>query len=189
MNDFIEVWKAIEVAPGYEVSDRGSVRSWRVWGSVKGHRGCFVGIGDRSRVLALKVDRDGYHVAFLMIDKKLRCFGVHHLMALAFLGHPLVGKTEVRHLDGNPLNNILGNLMWGTREENAADMVLHGRSMRGVKNNKAKLTEEKVLRVFALRRSGWTQEEIAMDVGVSQVSVHNILTGKTWTHVAVKLEE
>jgi hypothetical protein len=34
--------------------------------------------------------------------------------------HPLI-----RHLDGNPKNNRLENLAWGTYKENAQDRELH----------------------------------------------------------------
>jgi hypothetical protein len=31
-----------------------------------------------------------------------------------------------RHLDGNPINNRLENLRWGTHKENKADAIKHG---------------------------------------------------------------
>src|SRR6476619_2872179 len=48
---------------------------------------------------------------------------------------------EVRHLDGIPANDIAGNVVWGTHVENMADMVAHDRSIRGVRNPSARLTE------------------------------------------------
>jgi len=40
---------------------------------------------------------------------------IHHLVARAFIGPPPDGKVEIRHLDGNPSNNNVKNLAWGTK--------------------------------------------------------------------------
>jgi hypothetical protein len=50
---------------------------------------------------------------------------VHTLVAQAFLGPRPVGQ-EVRHLDGNSINNTLGNLAYGTHAENREDAIRHG---------------------------------------------------------------
>lgn len=44
----------------------------------------------------------------------------------AFVGEPPAGH-ECRHLDGDRQNNALDNLAWGTRAENVADTIRHGR--------------------------------------------------------------
>lgn len=50
---------------------------------------------------------------------------VHALVAAAFLG-PRPDGMEVRHLDGDPLNNDLSNLIYGTSSQNNLDIVRHG---------------------------------------------------------------
>lgn len=52
---------------------------------------------------------------------------IHRLVARTFLGEPPNGQV-VRHLDGDPHNNRLENLAWGTASENMADMARHGRN-------------------------------------------------------------
>lgn len=52
---------------------------------------------------------------------------VHKLVALTFLG-PRPAGYDVRHLDGNPLNNRADNLAYGTRTENILDVYRLGRS-------------------------------------------------------------
>lgn len=67
-------------------------------------------------------------------DKKNWKVEVHTLVALAFLG-PRPEGQEVRHWDGNPKNNRVTNLLYGTRKQNAGDMLRHGRQQsanRGV---------------------------------------------------------
>lgn len=50
---------------------------------------------------------------------------VARLMAEAFV--PGSGEC-VRHLDGNPHNNTLENLAWGSHKDNAQDTLRHGRN-------------------------------------------------------------
>jgi hypothetical protein len=44
---------------------------------------------------------------------------------LAFVG-PYPEGMEIRHLDGNPENNALENLKYGTRSQNIQDQIRHG---------------------------------------------------------------
>jgi hypothetical protein len=50
---------------------------------------------------------------------------IHALVALAFLG-PRPAGADIRHLDGNKVNNSASNLKYGTRSENILDAVAHG---------------------------------------------------------------
>lgn len=50
---------------------------------------------------------------------------VHRCVLLAHTGPCPVGGVT-RHLDGDPTNNQLSNLAWGTKSENALDMRAHG---------------------------------------------------------------
>ena len=62
----------------------------------------------------------------LSVNGKLKSHLLHRLVALAFIGPQPSPKHEVCHNDGNPLNNVPGNLRWGTRSENLYDTVRHG---------------------------------------------------------------
>lgn len=50
---------------------------------------------------------------------------VHQLVARAFIG-PCPPGLEVRHKDGNPANNHIDNLEYGTRADNMQDRLNHG---------------------------------------------------------------
>ena len=116
-------WRPI---PGYEdlyqISDTGSVRSFdRPSSSVLG------GIS-YGRELGGNVDKDGYRLVSLSDHEgRKRKHRVHRLVLLAFVGPQPVGKPIVRHLNGDPLDNRLENLAYGTHVENMADAKLHGR--------------------------------------------------------------
>jgi HNH endonuclease/NUMOD4 motif len=57
---------------------------------------------------------------------------VHHLVAQAFIG-PRPPGEHIRHLDGDPTNNHVSNLRYGTPSENSYDTVRHGRNRNATK--------------------------------------------------------
>jgi len=105
----METWKVIPGYEGqYEVSDRGRVRSFRR--------------GANPRVLKPGRMPSG-HLSVALGRKNSQC--VHKLVLLAFVG-AAPNRHECRHLNGNPADNRLENLCWGTRRENILDAVRHG---------------------------------------------------------------
>lgn len=101
-----EEWRAV---PGYEhyaVSTLGRVRSPRC-------------------VLSPWRVGMGYRQVSLCRDARRKGFTIHRLVLLAFVGPPAEGQV-CRHLDGNPANNVLTNLAWGSLSENVMDQVRHG---------------------------------------------------------------
>jgi hypothetical protein len=82
----------------------------------------------------------------------------------------------------------LGHLTPGTQLENVHDMLAKGRAnkCRGEKAVHAKLTEEQVLeirRLYEPGKYGRGSHALAKQFGVSQASIHSILTGESWKHV------
>jgi hypothetical protein len=75
-------------------------------------------------------------------DRFKRNFSVHMLIALAFIGRRPRRTSQVRHRDGDRLNNGPGNLMWGTKRQNERDKVEHGTAPRGERNGRAKVSAE-----------------------------------------------
>lgn len=107
-----EVWKPVAgYEERYEVSSEGRVRSRHARGP-EGTLSLF--------------DLDGYKRMTLWDGRVARAGQVHRLVAAALLPPPNPGQTEVRHLDGNPSNNSVANLAWGTHSENEFDKVRHG---------------------------------------------------------------
>ena len=58
-------------------------------------------------------------------DGRRQSRAVHHLVLLAFVG-PKPGGMVTRHLNGDPGDNRLTNLVYGTQSENMYDKVAHG---------------------------------------------------------------
>jgi hypothetical protein len=107
---------------------------------------------------------------------------VHRLVLEAFVG-PRPAGMQCRHLDGDPRNNRLSNLCWGTPCENAADAARHGRTPRGERNGSAVLTDAQARRVYELYRSDVPDRaELARMFGVSWSCVNRIVSGAAWCH-------
>ncbi len=109
-------------APGYEITKEGKVFSvihnWRGYGK---------------REMKQFLNSDGYLRVHLTIKGKEKSYMVHKLVALHFLPLKPSPKYEMRHLDGNKLNNHISNLAWGTKQDNANDREKHGHTARGKK--------------------------------------------------------
>lgn len=68
----------------------------------------------------------------------------------------------------------------GDQAANVADAVAKGRNARNEQHGSAKLTWKSVTAIRARYASGESQSKIASDFGVTQVTVSNIVQGKTW---------
>lgn len=122
-----ERWKPIVGFEGrYDVSDHGRVRSHIRWNRKPTPR--IMNLTPHvTGVPYLKVrltDGVGGHPTLL----------VHRLVMDAFVG-PCPDGLEVRHLDGDPSNNRLSNLQYGTRPENQLDAVRHGTHVNASKTH------------------------------------------------------
>mgnify|MGYP000973833453 CR=1 FL=1 len=113
-----EQWRPILGYGGfYEVSSRGQVRSLDRANS-RGNR-------LRGSAVARSKRPGGYlQVALHREGRRGRAF-VHRLVLEAFSG-PCPSGMEACHIDGDPANNALSNLRWGTHSENMFDKVRHG---------------------------------------------------------------
>lgn len=105
-------------------------------------------------------------------------FGIHQLVLLAFVG-PCPKGYACRHLDGDPKNNHLSNLEWGTYTENNRDRIAHGTIPRGSKVNTSKLTEVKVREIRELLKIMGCKK-IARMYGVRYNSIHAIKKRRSW---------
>lgn len=111
----IEKWKKIPYYIGYEVSDKGRIRSYR-------HKN---GLRKKPFVLKPSIRRAEREVVTLYHESgRVQTF-ISRLVLFGFIGDCPKGM-ECRHLDGNVKNNCLSNLKWGTRQENEEDKRKHG---------------------------------------------------------------
>lgn len=103
----------------------------------------------------------------------------HALVAEAYLG-PRQPGMDVRHLNGDPGDDRPENLAYGTRAENAADTVAHGRTTRGSRNAQAKLTEAQVTEIYMRLRAGEKGRALAREFNVSEQTICGIRKLRQW---------
>jgi len=171
--------KPVPYCPGYQVTDDG-----RVWSNPKPGKGW----SKHGRWLRLRHDSFGYRRVHLCAGEKRFERRVHVLVLETFVG-PCPDGMQCRHLNGDPSDNRLGNLKWGTWKENVMDSVRHGTKVNppigiGEDNPAAKLTERDVRLIVYMWRTGeFTRREIAESYGISVVTVGQIVNRKTWGYL------
>lgn len=136
-------------------------------------------------------NKKNWHVAFKSCGKR----HLAHRAAWAEANRPITNGLFVLHRCDNPKCCNPAHLFLGTQSANALDMWEKGRarpgSIRGVSHGPSQtrtLSADGVLRLFSLYRSGLTQKAIASQLGMTDVAVSNILTGKTYPEFAGERE-
>lgn len=175
-----EIWKAVVGFEGaYEVSNLGRVQSLDRSVIVTGRCGAEI------RRYAGKVLRqnnggtNAYLTVALSKNGHVSTFCVHALVASAFLG-PCPPGQEIRHFDGDDLNNAETNLRYGTRSENREDSRRLDRLAVGERIAQHKLTNEEVLRIRATKASS---NRIAGEFGVTARQIRRVRSKTNWAHL------
>lgn len=99
------------------------------------------------------------------------------LVCLAFRGAPPdAAHNNACHRDDDPANDRVDNLYWGTSKDNIEDCLRNEGRSRGLTNARAR-------RAIAMSRDGMTVQSIAQHFGVADLTVRNLLSGRTWLHI------
>jgi hypothetical protein len=155
-------WRQVVGWEQYEVSDAGEVR-----------RG--------TRILKTHKPNHGYDC---FDPKRGKHLLVHRIMAEAFLGAAPDGETEVRHIHGGKsANNRVGNLAWGTRQDNATDAVRLGEMRHGTAHPRAKLDDETVRIMRRMRANGASYAAISRFANCAYNTAEMAAKRRTWRHV------
>ena len=166
-----EQWRPVKGCEGlYEVSDQGRVRSVdRV-------------VQTPSKTLHYKgkilksVSVNKYGHQGIKLGSYRRGL-VHVLVAEAFLGKRPCGQ-EVRHLNGDPSDNRVTNLTYGTRSENQRDQYSYGG-----RHAWGKLDLADILAIRSLIAEGVDQKVIALQFGISASQVSAIKTRRCFNYI------
>lgn len=155
-------WASAPRFPNYEVSDEGQVYS------------------KKSRlILKPAISEKGYKRLFLYAKGGGVNVLVHRLVCEAFLG-PCPDGQEVCHINGDPADNRLSNLRYGTRKSNMRDQYLHGTRVMGSKHPLALFTPEDIKTIHQLRISGCTLINIAQKYNTSCSVIWDIVSGRSY---------
>ena len=130
------------------------------------------------------VNPKGYRTTSYRIGDRIHSIPFHRVICETFHGVKPSLKHHAAHIDGNKLNNRPDNLRWATPKENEADKERHGTKLRGENVSGVRLTASCVKEIRKeYGRGVRDQRDIAKEYGVSQRTIHLIVTGKTWKHV------
>jgi hypothetical protein len=162
----MERWLPVSNAEGYEVSDWGRV--WSVERKVIRRSGEY---SVKGKFLRLRRKRDKHDYVGMWVEGEFVEYPVHLLVLNAFIGLRPPGM-ECRHLDGNPTNNKLNNLCWGTRSDNTIDRKYHA----GQRNHKLKPCQVREIR--QLFEIGTFGTKIAKLYGISFATAYKIRNGE-----------
>ena len=162
------------------------------WAAIPGYEGCYIA-SNYGQIRSLprphrkehpgkilkptRNPRDGYLHVGLCRDGVQKTWKVHQLIALTFKGPRPKGEVT-RHLDGNPANNHVDNLAYGTQAQNAEDMVRHGRSIAGTRHPFSKLSDQDVTDIRIAWQKGFAGKELAASYGISPAAVSRIVNGR-----------
>lgn len=165
-----EIWRDIPGFEGaYQASSLGRIRSLdRVQERVSKRIGNYK-VNLKGQILKPSVNKDGYESVRLKGKK----YDVHVLIAITFIGiRPT--KQDIRHLDGNPQNNRVDNLAYGTRKQNILDVFRNGEKWKT-------FDLATVNRIRQILDTGlMTLAEIARAFQVSPRTISNIRDGRTF---------
>jgi HNH endonuclease len=118
-----EIWKTHPSHPGYEFSNQGRVFSLRSGRFLKG-----------------RTERTG-HIYLELVPRnpqgRRSQLPLHRLILEAFVGLCPPNKELVCHINGDPRDNRIANLRWGTSQENSLDRHKHNGTSKGGKRSRA----------------------------------------------------
>jgi hypothetical protein len=168
-----EIWKPIPMAPGYEASNLGNIKSLdRTIFSDK--RNNFFRTG---KILTPTINKNGYKMVLLGRGKS---FYVHYLVLATFVGVRPNGMS-CSHKDNNKLNNNIDNLFYESLADNIRRQAIHGTKQQGEKNGHAKLNAKDVLYIRSLKNTGYGFfAKLSRQFSVNSTTIRDAYNGGTW---------
>lgn len=157
-----ETWKPVSGFDGYEISDRGRVRSFRR-------------NNGQGRTLKTETSDRGYKQVSLYKNGKRHQKSIHRLVAEAFIDNP-EEKETVNHKDCDKTNNCVSNLEWMSKSENvqhAYDNGLNENVKRRLGEGRSKTHPP--VRVIETGKIYRSQRSLARDLGLIEQCVSRCL--------------
>lgn len=161
----------------YEVSDRGRIRSkdqhvTYVNGVKHLHKG---------RILLPQKHKSGYRLVNLHLNKVMKTFLVHRIVAIAFVANP-ENLPQVNHKDFDKANNDTSNLEWVSAQQNTGHACENNRQFRpyGEHHSSSRLTQSQVDQIRELHGRGYSTYTLADMFGISRSHVQDVVSFRRW---------
>lgn len=185
----VEFWRKT-IFEGYDVSNLGRVRSWRVVGHLGARHA-------KPRILKPWQAKQGYMVINLGRSVhngfKGSFSGVHRLVAEAFVANPKE-LPFVNHLTGLKTDARADGLAWVTKSENcrhAWEYGLHkrdrfavARKMVNARKDYRGIPDSMIRMIRNMLQDGISQGQIRRWSGLKAMTLQNIAVGRTYRDVA-----
>lgn len=159
-------WNPVLDFPGYYVSEDGRIISF---------------LRRNPHILTPIRSRTGHLYIFLYRRGQMTKVWIHRAVLMAFKRPPSEGE-ECRHLNGDPKDNRIFNLKWGSKQDNADDRRLHGTIPIGESAGTHKLTEQDVLYIRKNYKNK-TLRAWAAEYGVSHTCIRRAALGIKWSYL------
>lgn len=160
-----EIFKEIEGAPGYYISNLGNVK---IAPGVNLHYPNGIIKTEFSK------DHDGYCRMTIKVNGVCKGFVIHRLVAKAFIPNDNPERTCVNHKDSDRTNNNVNNLEWVTPRENVLHSYQFGNRKKCLEVPRvSKLTEYQISQIEFLRQY-YTLKKISDLFNISYTSIKNI---------------
>lgn len=176
-----EIWKDIPDYEGYyQVSNLGRVRS--VDREVEHNTSGILKL--KGKLLKFSYSNTGGYTQYTLSKNGItETIKVCYLVMFAFVGLRPEGM-QILHNDGNPRNNALYNLRYGTQSDNERDKKKHGTGNDGSRNGQSKLTKGEVVTIRErYNNESITQRKLASEFDVTQQTICDIINLRSWNHV------
>lgn len=123
-------------------------------------------------------DKDGYG-AFWLNNEDIRA----HRLAFIMKNGQIPSNMFVCHRCDNPACVNPGHMFLGSSRDNINDMLSKGRTLKGEKNNGAKLKEHQVTEIKKIYLAGNVSSRVlAKQFGVGKGTILKIVNGEAWSH-------
>lgn len=162
-------WRKIEGYKNYECSSTGLIKTYN-WKNT-----------GKEKIMKPALDNNGYLRTMLKRnDGKFATIKVHRIICETFKG-----KTEnmcVNHINFIRTDNRIENLEWVTIQEN--NNLVNGQFV-GEKHYRSILKEKDVLHIRQsyIKRKKGLKKEMAQKYNVSEATIKDILSKKSWKHL------
>jgi len=175
----MEEWRDIAGFDGYQVSNKGRVRSfWKKKHYPKGY-GTYRSLSNQPTIMSQSDDGNGY-LKLMLYDKKTGkryCRKTHRLVAEAFLNKPDDAYT-VDHIESGAkgkLNNNVSNLRWMSRRENIQKAYRDGMC-----DERIHMQQKSVIATDLFTGENFYFSNIgeaALELGLNRTSISHVLRG------------
>lgn len=160
----MEKWLWIEGYEGrYKISNKGRIKS-------------FVTNKNGVEIASDRINNSGYRHVSLRRDGKSREFLVARLVAYHFIGKPENEDDTVNHIDGNKVNDTVGNLEWLCRSGQMHHAYSLGlKKPRKFKPKIDKKTAELIKSIYSKGRHGRSANALSKTYNVSDRVIMKIV--------------